>query len=129
MTKFKSDIGTDTNTIVERAAAYLKHTKNRQTHVFIPKEMRDLIHYFSYMKRDMLWWKYREDESDFVPVYKSEDAGVVLECIMNPRDLCTRRTLEDLAPLIVADLNVPRSRLHYHTMLYIQNILERTCEW
>lgn len=93
----------------------------------MPKEMSDLVMHFPTMQRHLMLWRYNEAEGDFEPVYSStKSPGVVIECIMNPRELCSRHTMADLGAIILAHMNVSPSRIVFHAVLYTQNIVDRT---
>jgi hypothetical protein len=97
--------------------------------VTMPKEMRDLLRVFPQLTKQTEWWRYNADVGDFVQVSKKRttkrSAFLFLDCVMNPRELCSRETLIALAPLILFHMRLPTTALKSHAHAYVVQIVER----
>lgn len=102
------------------------HTHNN---VVMPKEMRELLRALPELESQTHWWRYNYEAGDFVPIQKPRQpkrfANYFIDCIMNPRELCTRETLMSLAPYIFMHMRIPSVMAPAFVMQYTSNIVER----
>ena len=97
--------------------------------LIMPKEMKDLLIAIPELKKETTIWKYSPEEGDFVQMKKPRSvkqyAHYFLDCVINPRELCSRQTLMSLAPFIFVHMRIPPSMVASFAFHYTCNIVER----
>ena len=102
---------------------------NEKTRVIVPDDMRRLTLAFPKIEKECGLWKYNEIGGDFVQVtHRSSRMGLLLKCVMNPRELCSAKTMLLLGPLIISELTDDPYRVLVHALLYKTNIVDRVYE-